>query len=106
MGTQPTHAPVGDGVGSEGGKKYDAGKLRMDLIPPEAERAMAAVLTMGAEKYGPNQWRGVAPERYEAALRRHLLAWKEGETLDPESGLPHLAHLLCNAAFLVALEGK
>ena len=54
------------------GKKYDTGKLRMDLIPPEAERALAAVLTMGAEKYGPNNWRGVEPERYEAALRRHL----------------------------------
>lgn len=86
------------------GKKCDLGKLRMDLIPPEAERTLAAVLTMGAEKYGANNWRGVEPERYEAALRRHLLARKEGETCDLESGLPHLWHVLCNAAFLVALE--
>ena len=37
-------------------------------------------------------------------LRRHLPAWKEGEAVDTESGLPRLAHVLCNAAFLVALE--
>ena len=88
------------------GMKHDAGKLRMDLLPPEAIRAMAQVLTYGAAKYAPNQWRGVSVERYEAALLRHWLAWKEGEALDLESGLPHLAHVLCNAAFLVALEGR
>lgn len=86
------------------GKKHDTGKLRLDLLPPEAVRACGEVLTFGAAKYGPNQWRGVEMERYEAAMLRHWLAWKEGETLDLESGLPHLAHLLCNAAFLVALE--
>jgi hypothetical protein len=88
------------------GVKHDHGKLRLDLLPPEAIRAMAQVLTMGADKYGPNQWRGVEMHRYEAAMLRHWLAWKEGEALDRESGLSHLAHLLCNAAFLVALEGR
>ena len=87
------------------GMKHDTGKLRMDLLPPEAIRALAQVLTHGAAKYSPNNWRGVEPMRYEAAMLRHWLAWKEGETLDPDSGLPHLAHVLCNAAFLVALEG-
>ena len=85
-------------------KKYDTGKTRLDLLPPEAIRALGEVLTYGAEKYGPNNWRGVEAERYEAALLRHWLAWREGEELDAESGLPHLWHVLCNAAFLVALE--
>ena len=86
------------------GKKFDTGKMRLDLLPPEAIRALGAVLTYGAEKYGPNNWRGVEAERYEAALLRHWLAWRQGEDLDIESGLPHLWHVLCNAAFLVALE--
>ena len=87
------------------GMKHDSGKLRMDLLPPEAIRAMAQVLTYGAAKYAPNNWRGVSIERYEAAMLRHWLAWKEGERLDAESGLPHLAHVLCNAAFLTVLGG-
>jgi hypothetical protein len=32
--------------------KYDQGKLRYDLIPPEALEELAAVYTMGAAKYG------------------------------------------------------
>lgn len=86
------------------GKKYDTGKLLLRLSPPEAIRAMGEVLTYGAGKYGHNNWRGVEAFRYEAALLRHWLAWREGEWLDAESGLPHLWHVLCNAAFLVALE--
>ena len=86
------------------GLKYDTGKLRLDLLPPEAMNALGEVLTYGANKYGPNQWRGIEIERYEAALLRHWLAWKNGEQADAESGLPHLAHMLCNAAFMVALD--
>lgn len=91
---------------SSSGLKYDNGKLRLDLLPPEAIRALGNILSHGAEKYGPNTWRGVSIERYEAAMLRHWLAWKEGETIDPESGLPHLAHMLTNAAFMVGLDKK
>jgi len=88
------------------GIKHDSGKLRMDLLPPEAIRALAQVMTMGAVKYGENTWRGVEIERYEAALLRHWLAWKEGEKRCPESGLPHMAHVMTNAAFIVAITGR
>ena len=84
--------------------KRDAGKPRMDLIPPEAMFAMGAVMTYGAEKYPAGSWRKVEPERYTAALLRHMAAWMAGELRDPESGLPHLWHVLTNAAFLTALE--
>ena len=90
---------------SEEGRKDDAGKLRMDLIPPEAMLALGKVVTYGAGKYGPNNWRGVEIERYEAAMLRHYAAWKMGEEFDPESGIHHLSHMLCNAAFMVALKG-
>jgi hypothetical protein len=63
------------------------------------------VLTYGAQKYAPEGWRSVpdAEARYTGALMRHLEEWRTGEVIDPESGLPHLAHVLCNAAFLVTL---
>lgn len=84
-------------------RKFDAGKLRYDLIPPKAIKALAEVLTYGANKYADNSWKQVKPfnDRYYAALMRHLMAWREGELKDSESGLPHLAHALCNVMFLL-----
>lgn len=88
------------------GIKYDSNKLRYDLIPPEATSALARVLTYGAAKYGPNNWQQLDDftARYTAALMRHLEAWRGGEEVDSESGLPHLEHALCNLAFLVWKE--
>jgi len=42
------------GVPEMSGKKFDEGKLRMDLIPPAAIYGLAKVLTYGSEKYGQN----------------------------------------------------
>ncbi len=86
------------------GVKHDAGKLRLDLIPPEMHRALGEVLTMGARKYGDRNWeQGIAPERLYAAVQRHLLAWREGEELDSESGLPHVYHAFCGLGMLATL---
>jgi hypothetical protein len=85
------------------GYKYDSEKLRYDLIPPSAMTALAEGLTMGASKYGDNNWQTIKPDRYYAALFRHLIAWRNGEINDPESKLNHLKHVLVNAAFLLEL---
>lgn len=83
-------------------KKYDQGKTRMDLVPLSVVENLAKVLTMGAEKYGDNNWQGLPDywKRYKAALLRHLTAIDKGELIDSESGLPHIDHVLCNAVFL------
>jgi len=89
------------------GVKHDDGKLRMDLIPPEALESMAEVLTYGAKKYADRNWeQGIDTGRVLAALLRHLTAHMRGEVKDPESGISHLRHVLCNAAFLVTLEAR
>lgn len=90
------------------GPKFDTGKLRYSLVPPVAVKALAEVLTFGAHKYAPNSWQHVdrAPERYLDALMRHIEAYRSGELLDPESGLPHLSHALCNTAFLLHFQLK
>jgi hypothetical protein len=83
------------------GKKYDNGKLRMDLIPPLVIESLAKVLTYGADKYGDSNWKGVSVNRYVAALWRHVIAYGKGEDIDKESGLLHLEHALTNVAFLI-----
>lgn len=88
------------------GRKDDEGKVRYDLLETEFERDVANILTIGAEKYGPNNWQGVdnAEDRYYAALRRHIAAWRMGEKIDPESNQSHLAHAACNLMFLMHFD--
>src|SRR5690606_41413427 len=65
------------------------------------------VLTYGARKYAPDNWRHVAnpQQRYYAAAMRHIVAWVMGEKLDPESGKPHLAHAAGCLLFLLEFDG-
>lgn len=87
------------------GLKHDGGKLRLDLVPAEIIEAVGAVVTHGAEKYGEGNWRKVEPKRYRAALMRHICAWlSDPYGKDRDSGLPHLYHIACNVAFLLALD--
>lgn len=83
--------------------KRDGDKLMLELIPPSTYISLGQVLTYGAKKYKPEGWRQVEPTRYVGALLRHLVAYMNGEEYDEESGLRHIDHVLCNAAFLVDL---
>lgn len=88
-----------------GGKRYDEGKIRLDLIPADALRAVAQVMTMGAAKYGERNFeRGMLWSKALGPLLRHVNARQLGEKYDKESGLPHLAHAACNVLFLLAYE--
>jgi len=90
----------------EAGKKYDDGKMPWHLLPWAATERVVEVLAHGAGKYGPDNWRKVKPidARYFSAAMRHLMAWRTGESLDPDSGLPHLAHAACCVLFLLEDE--
>lgn len=84
--------------------KFDGDKNRMDLIPASTLEALGAVLTFGARKYKPNNWKLCKDiGQYEAAMLRHYAAYKSGEEFDSESGMPHTWHMLCNIAFIVEL---
>ena len=85
--------------------KADKGKLELSLVNPELVKAVAGVRMYGTEKYGDSEnWRKVEPKRYVDALYRHLLAYIEGNEVDEESGLSHLAHMACNISFLLDKE--
>lgn len=89
------------------GKKYDSGKLRYDLIPPELDAAVATVLTYGAVKYHDRNWEaGMLWSRPYAAMRRHMDMWWAGEVCDQETGMPHLWHAACCIAFLIGYEER
>ena len=88
--------------------KADAGKLRLTLVPTALIRAVARIRMYGNQKYpdgGADNWKRVDPQRYRDAMFRHMLAYLDDpQSRDEESGLPHLWHLACNAAFLCELE--
>lgn len=86
-----------------GGRKFDGGKLQYGLLPPLALRETVKVLTYGAEKYEPDNWRRVpdSHRRYFDAAQRHIWTYKEGEMVDPESGINHLAHAVCCLMFML-----
>lgn len=87
---------------NNGAVKHDEGKPRYDLIPPFALDLVAQVMTYGATKYGERNWeKGLKPERLFAALMRHSWAWMRGETIDPETNLPHLAHAAASVMMLI-----
>lgn len=90
----------------KGGRKFDGGKLQYGLLPPLALQEIVKVLTFGAEKYEPDNWRRVpdSNRRYFDAAQRHLWAYKQGEQLDPETGISHLAHALCCIMFMLDID--
>lgn len=83
------------------GKKLDAGKRRFTLLPWSVVGEVVDVLEFGARKYAVDNWKKVpdAETRYVNAALRHVVAVIEGEEIDPESGLPHLAHAICSLMF-------
>lgn len=88
---------------NEVGIKYDSDKLRFDLIPPECEAMIAAVLTIGGMKYADNNWMQIEEiqKRYFNAECRHMNAKRLKEIFDPESGLPHSAHAIVSLIFML-----
>ena len=68
------------------------------------EKGLADVLTMGARKYKPNNWRNCHDTgRYFSAAMRHNRDIHNGEDIDEESELDHRHHIFTNLMFLYCL---
>lgn len=100
---------------SGGAARFDTGKAQLELISPIAMVGLAKILTFGAKKYAPNNWRkGMSWSRCIGSLKRHLAAFEAGIDLDYDencegckagtclnhTGLLHIDQILCNAMFL------
>lgn len=84
------------------GLRYNEGKLSWGLLSWPAIKEIVKVLEFGAKKYSAWNWsNGLSFTQTFESMQRHLLAWYTGEDKDPETGLSHMAHVLCNAMFLM-----
>lgn len=72
-------------------------------IHPSTAYTFAAGLYEGARKYGRHNYRaiGVRASVYYDAAMRHLSSHAAGETIDPDSGLPHSAKAVCTLLVLM-----
>jgi hypothetical protein len=88
------------------GIKYDEGKPRYELLPVAPIKELVKILTHGAVKYEDNNWRYVEPfeDRYYGAMWRHIMDWREGQTIDPSSGFHHLGSAMCCILFLLCRD--
>ena len=99
------------------GLRFNKGKLRYDLVHPQAHEDMVDILTMGAEKYFDRNWEnGLSWTSVIASLKRHVAAIEKGEDYDYDPNCPdcisgtckshsgrlHIAHAACNIHFLNA----
>jgi hypothetical protein len=83
------------------GARYNDGKVALELIPGVALEDCARVFDYGRKKYAAWNWaKGMQWMVPFGCLLRHLYAWARGEDNDPESGLPHLGHAMCNLVML------
>lgn len=84
------------------GLRFNTGKTRHDLTPAFAQEQYARVLTQGAQKYAPRNWeKGMNWSIPLASMKRHIEKFLLGEDIDQESGQYHMAHVMCNAAFIL-----
>lgn len=71
-------------------------KAPMSCVSAAVLMEMGLAMMEGARKYGRHNYRasGVRASVYYDAAMRHLMAWWEGEDVDPDSGLSHITKVL------------
>lgn len=80
--------------------RHNSGKPRWSLVEFKSLEPLVRVLEFGATKYAPDNWKlGLDRREILDSMMRHVAALVDGEATDPESGLPHVGHILCNAMF-------
>lgn len=88
-------------------KKDDQAKPNIAILfdVPLALSEVAKVMDYGAKKYDRKNWILVEDkERYESASLRHQISYHNGEYIDSESALQHLAHSICSQLFLLEIK--
>lgn len=83
-----------------------AAKLALHLVPDAAIAHLSTAFFEGASKYGAYNWRvaGVRASTYMSAARRHLAKWFNGDNVDPNTRVHHLANAMACCAILLDAE--
>lgn len=77
-------------------------KMHVSTVPAQVVGELGLAMLEGACRYGRHNYRiaGVRASVYYDAAMRHLMAWWEGEDIDPDSGLPHTVKAMACMAVL------
>jgi len=85
------------------GLRHNEGKPQLSyvMLGKEVAAGESAVWQRGAQKYARGNWlKGMSWVSSSDSLLRHITAFLNGEDLDPETGLPHVDHIVCSAKIL------
>lgn len=77
-------------------------KAPMSVVPAQVMAELGLAMLEGATKYGRFNFRvaGVRASVYYDAAQRHLMAWFEGEDIDPASQLNHITKAIASLVVL------
>lgn len=77
-------------------------KVPMSVVSAPVLMEIGLGMMEGALKYGRHNYRiaGVRASIYYDATMRHLMAWWEGEDIDPASGLSHITKAITSLVVL------
>ena len=78
-------------------------KTDFTLLPPNAIKLVAELLTKGLEKYPDEKWRRLSINDHLAAALRHINAYLRGEAFDEDSP-SHLINAATRLLFATELE--
>lgn len=77
-------------------------KAPMSTVSAAVLAEVGVAMLEGAAKYGRHNYRaaGVRASVYYDALQRHMMAWWEGEDMDPDSGMSHITKAITTLVVL------
>lgn len=77
-------------------------KVPISCVPTQVIQEIGIGMMEGGLKYGRHNYRvaGCRSSVYYDAAMRHLMAWWEGQDLDPDSGLSHVSKAMASLAVL------
>lgn len=80
-----------------------AKKSPLGVVPPALMLGAAPAMAVGANKYGPFNWRAqpVQVMTYIEAIQRHLFAFSDGQDVAEDTGVSHLGHAAAGLGILM-----
>lgn len=77
-------------------------KVPFHCVPCGPLLEMGLAMMEGGRKYGTHNYRaiGVRMSTYYNAVMRHMMAWWEGENIDPDSGVHHIVKAMTSLLVL------
>ena len=85
-------------------------KAPMSTVPAPVLAEVGVAMLEGSCKYGRHNYRasGVRASVYYDATMRHLMAWWEGQDIDPDSGMSHITKAITSLVVLrdAMIQGK